>query len=84
MQYGAVHEESYGMFSRILGVLMLTGGVMFGVTGITHAGERNRDPNYCPPGATSAPELDPTALASGVAMLIGGVLVLNERRRKHQ
>jgi len=71
------------MFSRILGVLMLTGGLMFGVTGITHAGERDRTP-YCPPGVSSAPELDPTALGSGVAMLIGGVLVLNERRRKHQ
>lgn len=75
-------EEKYGMFSRILGVLMLTGGLMFGVTGITHAGERNEP--YCPPGVSSAPELDPTILGSGVAMLLGGVLVLNERRRKHQ
>jgi hypothetical protein len=67
------------MFSRILGVLMLTGGLMFGATGITLAGNHNY-----PHDPSSAPELDPTALGSGVAMLIGGVLVLNERRRKHQ
>jgi hypothetical protein len=29
----------------------------------------------------SAPELDPTFLGSGIAILVGGVILLNERRR---
>jgi hypothetical protein len=33
-------------------------------------------------GHNSAPELDPTALGSGILMLAGGVLLLSERRRQ--
>jgi hypothetical protein len=81
-QHGAVCEEKHRMFSHILGVLMLAGTFMFGGTDTSRASIRNQPD--CPPSVSSAPELDPTTMGSGIAMLIGGVLVLNERRRKHQ
>ncbi|HUN59151.1 MAG TPA: hypothetical protein VMU41_13640 [Candidatus Binataceae bacterium] len=34
-----------------------------------------------PPLPGGAPELDPTALASGIALLAGGMIVLRERRK---
>ena len=63
------------MFSRILGVFVLTTALMFGVISPAHAFHQQ------PPYGPSAPELDPGALGSGVAILAGGVMLLNERRR---
>jgi len=74
-----VLEEQSDMVSRILGVLIVTGSVFFGVFGMTHA-----QPVSATPVKRSAPELDPSALAGGIAILVGGVLVLNERRRSKQ
>lgn len=67
------------MFSRILGVFVVTTGLMFGVISPAHAYHQPLPP---PPGhGPSAPELDPGALGSGAAILAGGVMLLNERRR---
>jgi hypothetical protein len=66
------------MFSRILGVFVLTTGLMFGVISPAHAFHQP----FPPPGhGPTAPELDPGALGSGIAILAGGVMLLNERRR---
>ena len=35
-------------------------------------------------GSPSAPELDPSILGSGTAILAGGVILLNERRRNRK
>jgi hypothetical protein len=65
------------MFKRILGTFLLTFGLTLGAFGVVHAkgGWRN-DP--------TAPELDPTILGSGAAILAGGVILLNERRQNRK
>jgi hypothetical protein len=66
------------MFKRILGAFILTFGLTLGTLGMAHAydGWRGNDP--------SAPELDPSIVGSGVAILAGGVILLNERRRNRK
>ena len=66
-----------GVFARIFGVLTLTSSLVFGVSRLshTHATGWDRTPK-------SAPELDPTAIRGGLIMTVGGLLVLNDRRRK--
>jgi hypothetical protein len=59
------------MFRRVLGILTLMAAFMFGTIGFAHA----YGWGY------SAPELDPSALGSGLALLAGGMLLLAERRR---
>jgi hypothetical protein len=70
------------MFSRIAGVLVLTGTITFGFLGImpVHAAPSTTSTIIKP--SAKVPELNPLGLASGVAVLVGGVLLLNERRRK--
>jgi|HubBroStandDraft_1064217.scaffolds.fasta_scaffold408971_2 hypothetical protein len=65
------------MFKRIIGAFILTFGLTLGTLGMAHAnGWRGNDP--------SAPELDPSILGSGAAILAGGVILLNERRRNRK
>jgi hypothetical protein len=64
------------MFKRILGAFLLTFGLTLGAFGIAHAHGWGNDP--------SAPELDPTVLGSGAAILVGGVILLNERRQNRK
>jgi hypothetical protein len=65
------------MFPTVLGVFFLAGGFFAGLTGI------NRFRPLNPVSITrSAPELDPSSLAGGLMILAGGLLALNERRRK--
>jgi hypothetical protein len=66
------------MFSRIVGVMVITTGLMFGLISPALAFHQQ------PPHGPSAPELDPGALGSGVAILAGGVMLLNERRRSRK
>jgi len=68
------------MFSRIAGILVLTGTITFGFLGIVPA--HATTPVSTTSGIKKVPELNPLGLASGVAVLVGGVLLLNERRRK--
>jgi hypothetical protein len=64
------------MFRHILTVLSLASILMFGTVGFANAYDGgNHGWN------NSAPELDPTASASGLAILAGGTLLLAERRR---
>lgn len=63
------------MFKRILSAFLLTFGLTLGALGVAHASWHN-DP--------SAPELDPTVLGSGAAILAGGVILLNERRQNRK
>jgi hypothetical protein len=69
------------MFSRIAGILVLTGTITFGFLGIVPAHAASSTSTIIKP-STKVPELNPLGLASGVAVLVGGVLLLNERRRK--
>ena len=67
------------MFKRILGAFLLTIGLTVGAIGIAHAhgwGGWGNDP--------SAPELDPSVLGSGAAILAGGLILFNERRRNRK
>jgi hypothetical protein len=68
------------MVSRILGIFLLIGTLMFGGGGMAQAHPGDGNGNWNGNGG-SAPELDPSALAGGIAMLVGGVLVLKERRK---
>jgi hypothetical protein len=64
------------MFRRIFGVSLLIAAFTFVAAGFASA--------FGFPGGGRgfpAPELDPTAIGSGLALLAGGVLVLAERRR---
>jgi hypothetical protein len=69
------------MISRLLGSLVLTGGIMFGAIGLACAQSSSRPVPVSP---RAVPELDPTALGGGIMILAGGLLVLNERRRKSE
>jgi hypothetical protein len=69
------------MFSRIAGVLVLTGAIMFGAIGLVQAQPTTSTIGGIPR-PNAVPEFDPNALSSAVVMLAGGVLLLNERRRK--
>jgi hypothetical protein len=67
------------MFKRILGAFILTTGLTFGAIGVARA-----DRGYGPGpwgNHPSAPELDPTLLISGITILAGGLILLDERRR---
>ncbi|HTT76368.1 MAG TPA: hypothetical protein VMF50_10370 [Candidatus Binataceae bacterium] len=64
------------MYKRILGVFVLMIGLTVGGFGIAHA--------YNHGWGNDAPELDPTTLGSGIAVLAGGVILLNERRRSRK
>ena len=79
------------MVSRFLGILSLMICLCFSISGIALAGPGPGGPGggQWPggPGPGDPPrafELDPAILASGVAILVGGVLLLNERRRKNR
>jgi hypothetical protein len=68
------------MISRIFGVSILTSSLFFSIVGMAQA-----LPSTVSRIPLRAPEFPPGALAGGIAILVGGVLVLNERRRKkHQ
>lgn len=75
------------MLPRFLGTLVLATALIFGAMGAANAGTdngigNNGQNNGNAYGRYSAPELDPTSLASGIILLAGGFLVLHERRRK--
>jgi hypothetical protein len=64
---------------RIFGAFLLTVGLTFGAIGVAHAngwGSWGHDP--------SAPELDPSILGSGITILAGGLILLNERGRNRK
>jgi hypothetical protein len=75
------------VFPRILGVLIMVIALAGAATNLAYAGERNSD-NQCardqdgPSATSSAPELDPSYLGGGILLLIGGVLLLNESKRR--
>jgi hypothetical protein len=67
------------IFLRIFGALILAGSLTLGAATFMHS----RPPvQVTQVPVRSAPELDPTALRGGIVILIGGFLVLHERRRK--
>jgi len=65
------------MASRMFGILVISGSLMLATLGVARANRPYRPPEP----RSSAPELDPSALAAGIALLSGGVIVLTERRR---
>jgi hypothetical protein len=65
------------MFRHILTVLSLSLTLTFGIVRFA-----NTNPGGNHGWGNSAPELDPTASASGLAILAGGILLLAERRRR--
>jgi hypothetical protein len=72
------------MISRIAGVLVLTATITFGFLGIAPVHATSSTTSTIIKPSTKVPELNPMGLASGVALLVGGVLLLNERRRKKE
>ena len=66
------------MASRVFGILVISVSLMLATLGVARAKKPYSPP--CP--HSSAPELDPGALAAGIALLGGGAIVLTERRRK--
>jgi len=70
------------MLIRVLASSLMVGGLTFGVIGTTRAQEAQDFSHHFPtPVHQSAPELDPSTIGSGLMILAGGVLLLNERRR---
>ncbi|HUN59150.1 MAG TPA: hypothetical protein VMU41_13635 [Candidatus Binataceae bacterium] len=69
------------MFTRVAKVVVLSGAVIFCTIGVVHA-QSSLGPStgVIKPRAT-APELDPSMLGAGLVMLVGGLLLLGERRR---
>jgi hypothetical protein len=67
------------MLIRVLAGLLMAGGLTFGVIGTTQAQDFSH--RFPTPVHQSAPELDPSTIGSGLMILVGGVLLLNERRR---
>lgn len=70
------------MFSRIAGVLVLAGAIMCGGLGVAQALPVSTTSGLPHPSPNAVPEFDPNALGSAIVMLAGGILLLNERRRK--
>lgn len=66
-----------GLIARILGMLVLTGGLVLGASRLS-----NIPTTRAASAARSVPELDSNALGSGITILVGGLLLLHERRRK--
>ena len=62
------------MFSKILGVSLLVASLA--LPAVAHADNRGWGHDPSP-----APELDPNFIGGGLALLIGGALLLAERRR---
>jgi hypothetical protein len=65
------------MAARILTVTILTCGIAFCAIGMANARPVS---TISPVAVPHAPEIDPTALGSGIAMLFGGMMLLGERR----
>jgi hypothetical protein len=70
---------------RVLGMLVFASGLALSAIGVAHA---NSNPpstvSKLPIPSSRAPELDPSALGSGLALLGGGILLLAERRRPNR
>jgi hypothetical protein len=60
----------------MLGMLALAGGLFLAVSGIANA-----TPTLS---SHAVPELDASAIGSGLALLTGGILLMAERRRRHK
>jgi hypothetical protein len=79
------------MHQRALRIVILAVSLAFGVTGVAHAqgfdngngnsGQNNGNQNGR---RHDAPEIDPSAIGSGIALLGGGMLLIGERRRKNK
>jgi hypothetical protein len=78
------------MHRRFSGILILAIGLAFGVIKAAHAGVDNGKGNGGQNNGNqngrgqNAPELDPSAIGSGIALLGGGMLLLGERRRRNE
>jgi len=68
------------MAARLLVVTVLTCGIAFSVIGMANASSSTVS-KVSPVAVTHAPEIDPTGLGSGIAMLLGGMMLIGERRR---
>jgi hypothetical protein len=67
------------MISRLLTASILASSLVLGYIGVSNAQSTS---TISPSTVKKAPELDPTSLGSAIFVLVGGLLVLNERRRK--
>ena len=67
------------MISRFFTASILASSLVLGFSGVSNALSTS---TISPSTVKKAPELDPTSLGSAIIILAGGLLVLNERRRK--
>lgn len=78
------------MHRRALETLILAIGLAFGVINVAHAGVDNGNGNGGQNNGNQngrgqdAPELDPSAIGSDIALLVGGMLLVGERRRRNE
>jgi hypothetical protein len=81
------HHLGESMFQRILGALFLLVALTGATTNLAYAGTDNGNGNGGQNNGNQngknkdAPEFDPSILASGVLLLAGGLLLLNETKR---
>jgi hypothetical protein len=78
------------MLGRILGGLLMVTALTTATMNLAYAGTDNgkgnggvNNGNQNGKNKNDAPELDPSYLGSGILLLAGGVLLLNERSRRH-
>lgn len=78
------------MILRLLGTSLFLAVLICGVNGLAHAGTDNGNGNGGQNNGNQfgknkdAPEIDPSAIGSGIVLLSGGLLLLDEHRRKHK
>jgi len=65
------------MISRVMAGLLVAGSLTFGVVGMTGVASARDKPTP----VRLAPELDPAVLGGGLALMLGTVLAVSERRR---
>jgi len=71
------------MFSRIAGVVVLTGAIVLGSMGLGRAESPSTTTiGGIKPPPSAVPEFDPDPLGSAIVILAGGLFLLNEHRRK--
>jgi hypothetical protein len=78
------------MIARMVGTLLLASCLTCGTVGLAHAGQNGQGQNQGGNsqggngsgwGGWAAPELDPGLGTGALALLVGGLMLLEERRR---
>jgi hypothetical protein len=69
------------LISLLVSMLLVVGAINLAHAGTDNGNGNDGQNNGKQKGHDSAPELSPSALGSGLVLLLGGVIILQERRR---